>query len=305
MITEKYAFAVPDLKKIRLIINTDAKNEADDQYAIVHALLTPKFCVRGITAAHFGTARGNDSMQQSYDEIVRVLNLMNMQDGITVWHGAPAAVQNRKIALPTEGSEGIINEALADDPMPLFAIFLGPLSDLATAIMHCPEICRKMTAVWTGGERWPEGGSEFNCANDSVAADIVFRSQMPLWQIPRNVYNLLKVGLSELQTRVRPFGRVGAYLFRQLVEFNDSFADNPGWPHGESWVLGDSAAIGVLLDQHEYDYSLKPAPELDSAMKYIHSGRYREIRVYHNIDTRFILEDFYAKLQMNYAPDQI
>lgn len=30
-----YSFAVPEEKKIRLIINTDAKNEADDQYAIV------------------------------------------------------------------------------------------------------------------------------------------------------------------------------------------------------------------------------------------------------------------------------
>lgn len=28
---------------VELIVNTDAKNEADDQYAIVHALLSPKF----------------------------------------------------------------------------------------------------------------------------------------------------------------------------------------------------------------------------------------------------------------------
>jgi hypothetical protein len=41
----KYDFDAPDSKKIRLIINTDAKNEADDQVAIVHALLTPKFCI--------------------------------------------------------------------------------------------------------------------------------------------------------------------------------------------------------------------------------------------------------------------
>ena len=38
----------------RAILNTDAKNEADDQYAIVHALLSPTIDVRGLIAAHFG-----------------------------------------------------------------------------------------------------------------------------------------------------------------------------------------------------------------------------------------------------------
>ena len=33
----QYDFA--DKDRIRVIVNTDAKNEADDQYAIVHALL--------------------------------------------------------------------------------------------------------------------------------------------------------------------------------------------------------------------------------------------------------------------------
>lgn len=49
-----HPFDIPSSKKIRLIINTDAKNEADDQYAIVHALLTPRFQVRGIIGAQFG-----------------------------------------------------------------------------------------------------------------------------------------------------------------------------------------------------------------------------------------------------------
>ncbi len=31
-------FIIPEEKKTRVIINTDAKNEVDDQYAIVHYL---------------------------------------------------------------------------------------------------------------------------------------------------------------------------------------------------------------------------------------------------------------------------
>ena len=43
----------------RVIINTDAKNEADDQFAIVHALLSPTLDIRGLIAAHFGTSRSS------------------------------------------------------------------------------------------------------------------------------------------------------------------------------------------------------------------------------------------------------
>ena len=38
-----YKFHVPEEKIVRLIVDTDAKNEADDQFAIVQALLSPKF----------------------------------------------------------------------------------------------------------------------------------------------------------------------------------------------------------------------------------------------------------------------
>lgn len=42
---------IPDHRKIRIILCCDAKNEADHRYAIVHALLTRRFCVRGMAAA--------------------------------------------------------------------------------------------------------------------------------------------------------------------------------------------------------------------------------------------------------------
>lgn len=62
----EYHFDVPEQKKIRLIINTDAKkNEADDQFAIVHGLLTPMFKIKSIMAAHFGNRRTEYSMEES------------------------------------------------------------------------------------------------------------------------------------------------------------------------------------------------------------------------------------------------
>ena len=49
-----YKFHVPEEKIVRLIVDTDAKNEADDQFAIVQALLSPKFENVGMVAAHYG-----------------------------------------------------------------------------------------------------------------------------------------------------------------------------------------------------------------------------------------------------------
>lgn len=61
-------------------------------------------------------------------------------------------------------------------------------------------------------------------------------------------------------------------------------------------VLGDSPAIGVMLYENCGEWEWRPAPEFDSEMRYVHTGQNRPIRVYKNIDSRFILEDFYAKL---------
>lgn len=36
-----YAYTVPENKKVRVIVHTDCKNEADDQYAVAHHLMTP------------------------------------------------------------------------------------------------------------------------------------------------------------------------------------------------------------------------------------------------------------------------
>jgi purine nucleosidase len=297
----KYHFDVPEAKKIRLIINTDAKNEADDQYAIVHALLTPRFIIKGIIAAQFGPRRTTQSMLESYAEIQKVLELTGHTGVVPALKGADRELENENTPRASEGAELIIREALADDNRPLFAIFLGPLTDLASAYLMEPKIAGRLTVIWIGGGAWPEGGEEFNLSNDIHAANVVFSSGIPLWQVPRDVYLMMRVSLAELQARVEPCGEVGRYLFRQLVDFNMSIGDNLVWPAGESWCLGDSPAVGLLLDQHEYCFDMRSAPHIGRDMRYEHHSANRPIRVYNWIDPRFILEDFYSKLRLNYS----
>ena len=66
---QDYVFQVPEEKIVRLITDTDAKNEADDHFAVVQALLSPKIENVGLVGAHYGIGRDADSMQKSYEEL--------------------------------------------------------------------------------------------------------------------------------------------------------------------------------------------------------------------------------------------
>ena len=82
----------PAAAKQRVIVNTDAKNEADDQYAIVHAVLTPSFELHGIVPAHYGTRKRVDSMQASRAETDLLLRLMGLEGAVRVENGSPTAL---------------------------------------------------------------------------------------------------------------------------------------------------------------------------------------------------------------------
>ena len=299
MVYDRYAFPVPPEKQVRLITDTDAKNEADDQFAVVQALLSPKMDNVGLIAAHFGTDRVPDAMEASYRELEIVLDKMQFPKEGLLYHGAPHALPNKTTPVVSEGAELIVREAMKEDPRRLFVIFLGPLTDLASAYLMEPRIAGRLTAIWIGGGVYPTGSPEFNLGNDVNAANVVFSSKIELWQVPKNVYEMMPVSLAELQVRVRPCGEIGRYLFDQLVAHSQE--DGPrrsDFRMGETWVLGDSPAVGLILYEDRFSYDWMPAPYITQEQAYVHTGLYRPIRVYRSIDSRLILEDMYAKLQL-------
>jgi len=281
-----------DLKRARVIVNTDAKNEADDQFAIVHALLTPSFEMHGIVPAHFGTIKSPHTLQDSHDEVMLLLDLMGMTGEVRVEDGAPHALPDEDTPVDSPGARFIIDEAMRDDPRPLHLAFYGPLTDMASALLLEPRIEeRNLRVVWIGGGEWPAGGQEYNLSNDITAANVVFRSGVEVWQIPKPVYRHMPVSYAELEQKVAPHGDIGEYLVRQLVEFN-ARAEGPT----EYRSLGDSPAVGAIMYPDCGRWQWKPAPEFEPTMHYRHTGRNRPIRVYESVDARFIHEDFFAKL---------
>ncbi len=303
----QYRFEVPDAKKVRMIVHTDCRNEADDQYALVHHLLTPKFIMKGIIAGHFNRTCGKwgegHTAQASLDEVKKILELMDMEGICPVVKGSEYALSDEKGAVWSDGARLIIEEAMRKDGHPLFLAVQGALTDVACAILLKPEICERMTVIWIGGGAYPEGGWEFNLYQDIAAANIVMKSKIPLWQIPADVYEQMEVTYAELEARVRPCGAIGDYLFRELIEFASRHPDNP-WPSGESWCLGDSPSIYVLLERESKKslYQEIPAPCIRyEDMTYVNEPKNRNIRVFRQINTRMALEDFYAKLALNFS----
>jgi inosine-uridine nucleoside N-ribohydrolase len=275
-----------------VIVNTDAKNEADDQFAIVHAVLTPSFELHGIIPAHFGTGKSATSMKDSHDETMLLLRLMDLEGKVRVEDGAARAIPNESTPVDSPGARLIIEEAMKDDERPLHIAFYGPVTDMASALLLEPKIEeRGIRVIWIGGGAWPNGGREYNLSNDIHAANVIMKSNLEVWQVPRSTYRTMGVTYAELIEKVYPQGEIGKYLIEQLLEFNAKTR-----PEMEYRSLGDSPCIGIILDPECGRFSWRPAPTLDQQMHYIHTGQYRPIRVYENVNTRFIHEDLFAKL---------
>jgi len=291
---------IPYDMPLRVIINTDAKNEADDQFAIVHALLSPSLDVRGLIPAHFGNSRSRRSMEDSREEIDLLLKLLDRTDGVRVEDGAPHAIPDTRSAVDSPGARLIIEEAMREDAGPLSVAFLGPLTDMASALLLEPAIAeRDITVIWIGGapyEGWGEAYKpEFNLSNDIVAANVVFSSSLKVWQVPMSTYVMMAVSYAELDAQVQPCGAIGSYLVRQLVEFNQR---HPFLGRTiEFRSLGDSPAIGLMLNPFCGSWHERAAPGFNYDCSYDYSHEYRSIRVYSTIDSRFILSDFFSKLR--------
>ncbi|NIK55117.1 nucleoside hydrolase [Kribbella shirazensis] len=282
----------------RVIIDTDAKNEADDQFAIVHGLLSPTFDIRGLIPAHFGTRRSDRSMAESREEIDLLLDLMDLTGTVTVADGAAAGIPDEQTPVDSPGARLIIEESkLASKDDPLFVSFLGPLTDMASAILLDPELVhRDVVVIWIGGRGYngytSYPGIEFNLSNDIHAANVVFGSGMTVWQVPSDVYTKVSVSYAELEEKIGDAGPLGKYLIEQLVEWNATHHREPI----ESRSLGDSPAISLMLYPHSGNLRTRPAPRFGVDGWYL-PGTDNPIQVCEQVDVRFLLEDMFAKIR--------
>ena len=290
----KYQFTIPEYKKVRVIVSTDTACEADDPFAIAHALLSPKLDVKAVIAEHF---MGEGSMEKSYAAAKHLLTLM--KSDVPVLHGQVWP----KDGQISEGAQFIIDEARKDDSRRLFVLLMGATTTAADALRAAPDIHDKLTLVTIGGRGYREHHvelREFNWGNDPEAINYILRdTNVTLWQVPFSGYAFVRTSLAMLQQRLAPCGEVGEYLLRQMDEYNNT--PYAGWTAGESWTLGDNPSVAVVIDDCAGRSQWENAWLIDADTNYTEEVPGRKIRIYHTMNSHFVLEDLFAKLQLNFG----
>ncbi|GEM_PF-4402831 len=72
--------------RIKILIDSDANNELDDQHALAYAFLnTEVFDVVGVTVYN---TRNGDGIQGQYDEALRVIQLFHLENKMPLLKGA-------------------------------------------------------------------------------------------------------------------------------------------------------------------------------------------------------------------------
>ncbi len=285
-------FDIPDFKKVRVIVDTDAACEADDPFAIVHALLSPKLIVKGVIAEHFNVPH---SMEDSFDEISAIKQAMAVDFPSFMGQNGPLSSDS----FVSEGVDLIIKEALSDSPYPLFVLCQGAITNVAMAIKTNPDIIGRMTVIWIGTHGEAPCAApfrEFNAGNDIEAANYVLKSGIDLWLVPSQVYSTITIGIAEIKRRISPLGEIGRHLYENLMTYNNS--EGAGWTQGESWSLGDSPAIAIAINPGCGHYKTIKAPTVADDTSSVEDPDAPMIRLYTDVDSRYILEDLIAKLEL-------
>jgi purine nucleosidase len=286
----------------RVIIDTDAANEVDDQFAIAQAMLSRSLKIEGIVAAHFGNERGSNSMQESRAEIERIVSLAGMTGQFRVENGAASKIPDEHTPQDSPGARLIVQEAMKEDAGRLFIGFLGPLTDMASALLIAPEIAeRNVVVIWIGGNPYGDTvvpySPEFNLRNDIDAANVVFASGIEIWQVPSSIYTMMSVGYNELEEKVGPSGALGRYLVDNVFEWNDA-----NWPYPiEFRGLGDNPAVGLMLNPHCAVMTHREVLRFEPDGSYGSAVPGARLRTVEAIDARFVLEDLFSKLRHHSA----
>lgn len=232
--------------KIRLIIDSDAKNEVDDQFAISWAIRSPeRFRLEAVYAAPFvsdvGLTRSEDpessytvsgvtytdrpgnGMEASYQEILKLFGLLGKDPEGCVFRGSEEFISRTGKPVESEAAGDLIRRAMSGDET-VYVAAIGAPTNIASALLLEPELVRKIVVIWLGGQPlYYKHGIEFNLMQDAAASRVLFDSGVPLIMIPcMNTASLLTLSKPEVETYLKGRGAICDYLADIVL---DTFGD--------------------------------------------------------------------------------
>ena len=249
----------------KIIIDTDPGQ--DDAFAILLALASPEDVeVLGITAV-----AGNVPLALT-ERNTRIICELAGKPQVKVFAGCDRPLRRKLVtAEHVHGKTGLDGPVMAAPVMALQAAHavdflidtlrvepsgtvtlcpLGPLTNIATAFRKAPDIVGRVGQIVLMGGGCFEGGNitpvaEFNIYVDPEAADIVFRSGVPLVVMPLDVTHKALT----TRARVEAFRALGTRVGRVAAEWADFFERFDMEKYGsEGAPLHDPCVIAYLIN---------------------------------------------------------
>ncbi len=248
--------------RVRAVLDTDAYNEIDDQFAIVYAMLSPDhIALEAIYAAPFLNDRSEsaaDGMEKSYGEIQHVLGLLSATDRVQTFRGAEAFLVDEAEPVTSAAVHDLIARARQRDKGPLYVMAIAAITNVATALRLAPDISDNVVVIWLGGhaDYWPHNG-EFNFQQDISAVQVLLDSKVALFRVPCvPVADHLIITTYELEHYLLGKGELADYLCKIFREYRE---------HEGAWskVIWDIAVVAWLLNPEWVPSVLAPSRALN------------------------------------------
>lgn len=242
----------------------------DDAVAILLACASPELEVLGIS-----TVAGNVPLEKTSKNALKICELAKL-DHVKVYAGMSRPVVKDlltaedvhgksgldgpdlpapKRALETKHSVDFVIEELLRCKEPVTLIPTGPLTNIAMALLREPRIRNFIREIVLMGGAIAEGNTtpaaEFNIFVDPHAADVVFRSGVPVTMIGLDVTHQALVLPDRLQ-RIRNLGSRTALVVAQLIEF---FQEHHRVKYGMAGPpLHDPCAVAAVVDRTLFQF---------------------------------------------------
>ncbi len=242
----------------------------------------------------------DEGMELSYQEILKVYDLMNEDATGKVFRGSPDYLTSLDEPIRSPAAEFLIERAMASEE-PLYVAAIGCLTNVASAILMEPEIIPRIVVTWTAS--YPSCVSlsnlpSLNLVQDKLASQLLFDCGVPLVYLPGYyVGEQLKLSLPDMETWVRGKGKIGDYLYHLYTHnpihpmegINDHF--------GRTWVIWDLINFAWLLNSDWVPSQLVRSPILTDDLYYAHAPNRHWIREAYALRRDAIFRDFFAKLE--------
>ena len=283
-------------EKKRIIIDTDAYNEVDDQFAIAYAMLSPdRIDLLSLNAAPFVNKRAStplEGMSKSYDEIQKImeLTLPGSSGRIPSYKGSGQWMSSSGVPVESDACDNIIRTVMDSDE-PVYIIALGALTNVSSAIIKEPGITEKSAVIWLGGHTldWPHT-REFNLWGDKIASQVLFDSNMPLLQIPcYGVCSAFTTTVPELKYYLGGKNPLCDYLVGSV----DSYI---GSAYAASKPIWDVTAVAAAVKPEALGCVVIPRPAVTSDGHWAFDGARTPYVYVRNIKRDIIYADLFRKL---------